>query len=355
MADKVRLGFIGVGGMGQTAHFQNFASIPDCEIVAIAEGRTKTAEMVASHYGVPRIYSDHRAMLAAEKDLDAVVAIMGYSLHPPVVTDVLNAGLHIMTEKPICLRIDNAKKLVALAEEKGLTYMVGYMKRSLPASVWAHDKVQEWKQSGAAGKMNYLRASMPPGDWTFGIQWQRGAGDPAPAYEGCAGEVPPEYMSPETGAKYNAFVNYFIHQVNLIRYLLGEDYEVMYADKAEALLIGKSESGVTVALEMKGRGLKRSWEEYYMVNFDNGKVDLSVPAPMAQQNGGDVRTYWGGDDTHAPTWERPVMPPVWSMLAQARHFVECIKEGKPTRSPASAAVKDLEVAEQYIKCLAEGK
>ena len=351
MSNKVRMGFVGSGGMGQTAHIANFATIPDCEMVALAEGRQKTAKLVASRFGIPRIYPDHRAMLAEEKDLDAVVAIMSYALHPPVVMDILNAGKHLMTEKPICLRLDNARKMAALAEQKGLTYMVGYMKRSLPASVAAMEKVREWRQSGAAGSMNYLRASMPPGDWTFGIQWLPGAGDPAPAYEGVAPEVPPESLSPEMGARYNAFVNYFIHQVNLIRFLLGEDYDVVYADRAQAILVGRSQSGVTIVLEMKGRGLRQSWEEYYMVSFDNGKIDLSVPAPMAQQNGGDLRIYWGGDDRNPPRWERPVMPPVWSMLAQAGHFVECVRDGKPTRSPASEAVKDLEVAEQYIRAL----
>jgi predicted dehydrogenase len=351
VADKVKLAFVGSGGMGQTAHIQNFATIADCEIVALAEGREKTAEVVSKRFNIPRVYPDHRAMLADGKDIDAVVAIMGYSLHPPVVTDILNAGKHLMTEKPICLRADNARKMAALAKEKSLIYMIGYMKRSLPASVAAVKQINEWKKSGVAGNMNYLRASMPPGSWTLGIQWLAGGGDPAPPYEGCAPEVPPEWMDEAAGKKYNAFVNYFIHQVNLIRYLLGEDYEVVYADKGEAVMIARSQSGVTVVLEMKGHGLKQSWEEDCMVSFDNGKVDLSVPAPMAQQNGGDLRIYWGGDDQNEPRWERPVMPPVWSMLAQARHFVECVKEGKPTWSPATDAVKDLEVAEQYVKCL----
>ena len=351
MSDKVRIGFVGSGGMGQTAHIQNFAAIPDCEIVALAEGRRQTAEVVSKRFNIPRTYPDHRAMLAEEKNLDAIVAIMGYAFHPPVVTDILNAGKHLMSEKPICLRLDNARKMAALAQGKGLIYMIGYMKRSLPASVAAVEKINEWKNSGAAGNMNYLRASMPPGDWTFGIQWLQGGDDAPPAYEGITCESPPEWMDEAAGKKYNAFVNYFIHQVNMIRYLLGEDYEVVYADKSEAVLVGRSQSGVTVVLEMKGRGLSQTWEEYYMVSFDNGKLDLSVPAPMAQQNGGELRIYWGGDENTLRRWETPVMPPVWSMLAQARHFVECVRDGKQSRSPASAAVKDLEVAEQYIKCL----
>lgn len=351
MSRKVKLGFVGCGSMGQTAHLANFATIPDCEIVALAEGRQKTAELVAQRYGIRKVYPHHRAMLESEPDLDAVVAIMWYSLHPSVVPDILNAGKHVMTEKPICLRADNARRMAELADSKGLIYMVGYMKRSLPASVAAAERIRQWKQTGAAGSMNYLRASMPPGDWTFGIQWGINAGDAPPAYEGEEPESPPEWMSKEIGRKYDAFVNYYIHQVNLIRYLLGEDYHVEYADASEAVMVGRSAGGVTVVLEMKGHGSHRSWEERYMVSFDNGLVDLAVPAPMAQQNGGEVRFYWGGDENNPPRWEQPVMEPVWSMLAQARHFVECVRDGKPTRSPASEAVKDLEVAEQYIRLL----
>lgn len=348
---KVRIGFVGAGGMGQTAHIQNFAAIPDCEIVALAEGRAETAKLVAERYRIPKVYSDHRAMLA-DAELDAVVAIMDYRLHPVVVPDILNAGLNVMTEKPICMRIENARKLAALAEKKGLIYMVGYMKRSLPASVESIAQIQAWKDSGAAGNMNYIRASMPPGDWVFGIQWGLNAGDPPPPYEDEVPEELPDSYPPTLADKYNAFINYYIHQVNMVRYLLGEDYKVIFADKQEALLVGESTGGITILLEMKGRGLRRSWEEYYLVSFDNGRVDLSLPAPMAQQNGGEVRIYWGGDAATGPRWEQPVMPPVWSMLAQARHFVECVRDGRPTRSPASEAVKDLEVADQYIRALA---
>lgn len=344
---RLRIGFVGAGAMGQTAHLQNFAVIPDCEIVALAEGRAQTAEMVARRYGIPRVYSDHREMLA-DAEVDAVVAIMHYGLHPSVVPDILSARKHLLTEKPICLRVENARKLASLAEENNVIYMVGNMKRSLPAAVEAERKISEWKASGAAGKMNYVRASMPPGDWVFGVQWGLNAGDAPPPYAGEAPEVAPEWMG-EFGDKYNAFVNYFIHQVNMIRYLIGEDYHVVFADRAEATLVAESDSGVTIVLEMKGRGLHRSWEEYYMVSFDNGRVDLSVPAPMAQQNGGDVRFYIASDGV--PRWETPVVDPVWSMLAQARHFVQCVREGRQTRNPASEAVKDLEVAEEYIRAL----
>lgn len=348
---KVRVGFVGAGNMGQTAHLQNFAVVPDCEVVALAEGRPETARLVAQRYGIPKVYPDHRSMLA-EAELDAVVAIMDYRLHPSVMPDILRAGLPLMTEKPICLRLENGRKLLELAEARGVMFMVGNMKRSLPASVEALSRIREWKASGEAGQMNYVRASMPPGDWVFGIQWGINAGDSPSAYADEQPEDLPEWLPEDLAQKYNAFVNYFIHQVNLIRYLLGEDYRINYVDPHEAVAVGESASGVPVLLEMKGHGLNMSWEETYMVSFENGKVDLSLPAPMAQQNGGDVCFYLGSAEGRGPAWERPVMPPVWSMLAQAQHFVECVRDGKPTRSPASEAVKDLVNAEEYIRALA---
>ena len=72
--DKVRIGFVGVGGMGQCAHLRNYATLPDCEVAAIAELRPELARKVAVRYGVPRVYPDHHAMLDAEA-LDAVVRL----------------------------------------------------------------------------------------------------------------------------------------------------------------------------------------------------------------------------------------------------------------------------------------
>src|SRR3954468_19821036 len=77
---KVRLAFVGVGAMGQCAHLRNYVINPDCEVVAIAEIRPKLAAAVARRYDVPRVYSTHKELLAAEK-IDGIVAIQQYSHH----------------------------------------------------------------------------------------------------------------------------------------------------------------------------------------------------------------------------------------------------------------------------------
>jgi len=350
VGDKVRIGFVGCGYMGQKAHLDNFVTIPECEVVALAEGRTKTAEMVAAKYRIPRVYPDHRAMLAAEK-LDAVVAIMYYGLHHAVVPDLLSAGVHVLTEKPICVRSDTARSMAELADAKGVIYYVGYMKRSTPAVQAAVRTIDEWKASGEFGKLRYLRASMPPGDWIYNMEAPIGAGDAPPAYEGQALEELPQWLDPDTQQTYNAFVNYYIHQVNLIRYLLGEDYKVTYVDPANATLSAVSDSGVPIVLEMQGYGLRNAWEEHYRAVFDEGKVEVDVPAPMARQRGGEVSIFRGKD---LQTVESPVVPSHWCFLEQARHFVRCVGAGETPRTSPWDAVKDLEVSEQHARLLSGG-
>ena len=351
MSDKVRIGFVGSGFMGQKAHLDNYVTIPECEIVALAEGRQATAELAAARYRIPKVYPDHHAMLAAE-DLDAVVAIMGYGLHASVVPDILAAGKHCLTEKPMCIGAEAGKRIAELAEAKGVIHYVGYMKRSAPATQAAVKTIGEWKASGQFGAMKYLRASMPPGDWLFSIEHPVSAGDAPPPYEGESWEGFPAWMDERTANDYNAFVNYYIHQVNLIRYLLGEDYHVEWVDPTSAVLTARSESGVPVILEMQGYGMRDDWEEHYRVVFDNGKVELEIPSPMARQRGGAVAIFRGGD---VQSYERPTVGPHWPFLEQARHFVRCVKGEDTPRVPVWDGVKDLEVAEEYAKCLAAAR
>ena len=61
--NKVRLGFVGAGYMGQLAHIANYATIGGCELVALAEGRAETAKAVAEKYGIQEVYVDHHSLL----------------------------------------------------------------------------------------------------------------------------------------------------------------------------------------------------------------------------------------------------------------------------------------------------
>ena len=69
MSDKkVKIGFVGVGGMGQCAHLRNYVTFTnDCQVTAIAEIKEKQGKLVAERYGVPKVYTDHNEMLDNEE------------------------------------------------------------------------------------------------------------------------------------------------------------------------------------------------------------------------------------------------------------------------------------------------
>ena len=80
MSDPVRIGFAGVGSMGQCAHLRNYATIEECEVVAISELRPKLRERVAAKYGVARTYESAAEMIEAES-LEGIVASQPFNHH----------------------------------------------------------------------------------------------------------------------------------------------------------------------------------------------------------------------------------------------------------------------------------
>ena len=97
---KIRIGFAGVGSMGQCAHLKNYVTVEGCEVVALAELRQDLGRAVARRYGVPKVYASLEAMLAAE-ELDGIVASQPFDRHGRLVPALLKAGVPVFTEKPL--------------------------------------------------------------------------------------------------------------------------------------------------------------------------------------------------------------------------------------------------------------
>src|SRR5919198_5386612 len=162
---KVRIGFVGCGFMGQLAHIRSYAALhEECELVALAEPRRRTAELVAARYGIGRVYRDHRELLESER-LDGVVAVQRYTHHAALLPELYPRVRHLFTEKPLARSAVEAERLAGLAGEAGCVHMLGYHRRSDPATVEAKRVVDSWKESGELGAMRYLRICYSDGDW----------------------------------------------------------------------------------------------------------------------------------------------------------------------------------------------
>jgi predicted dehydrogenase len=343
--DKVRIGLVGTGGMGQMAHLRNYVTIDDCEVVAMAEIRPETARLVAARYGIPRVYADHQAMLASEK-LDGVVASQPFHRHAILLPEIYGKVRHVFTEKPLAVAVETGERLVQMACDSGTVHMVGYHKRSDPAVIHAKGVIDQWKRTGEMGPMKYVRITMPAGDWiAAGFTGLLSAGDKA-------GPLPTEPqaadMDDQTHKQYVSFVNYYIHQVNMMRHLLGEPYKVTYAEKSGVLLAVQSDSGIAGAIEMTPYRTTVDWEETLLVAFEKGYVKVELPAPLASNRAGKVEIF---TDPGGATPQRctPSLPWVHAMRQQAMSFVKvCRGQGKPP-CEAAEAVEDLKVARDYIR------
>ena len=294
--DKVRLGFIGAGGMGQCAHLRNYVTIKDCEVVALAELRPKLAAAVGRRYDIPRVYTSDREMLKNER-LDAIVSIQPYQAHGQLLPQLLQSKLPILIEKPLARSIEAGDKI--LAAMAGSKLYLGYHKdRSDPATLFAKTQIESWKSSGDFGPLKYIRVTMPPGDWIAGgFAHLITTNEPYPKLDF---DPPPAGMDDAAAKAYDAFVNYYIHQVNLIRLLLGENYRVTYADPSGVLLAGESDSGVAVTLEMAPYRTTIDWQESALVAFEKGWIRLELPAPLAIDRPGRVTIFEDSGEGKTP-------------------------------------------------------
>jgi len=343
--DKVRIGFVGVGGMGQCAHLTNYVTVPDCEVVALAELRKGLGQRVAARYGVPRVYENHHELLENEQ-LDGIVAPQPYNRHGVLLPDLYKAGVPILTEKPLTCNIAVGERMLAALGASTARHFVGYHKRSDPATMYAKSEIERLTQSQELGKLHYVRILMPAGDWVAnGFVHLLASNESLPSLET---DPLPEDMDDATKHEYNAFVNYYIHQVNLMRHLLGEDYAVSYVDPSRVVMVVVSKSGVAGTIEMSPYRTTVDWQEEALVAFERGYVRLTLPAPLACNRPGHVAIYHDPGNGATPTQSEPQLPWIHAMRQQALNFVAAVRGKTTPLCEAAEALEDLRVARQYV-------
>ena len=124
MAEKLKMGVAGVGHFGKF-HAAKIAASPAADLVAVADSDGERARDVAALYGVSG-FADPRDMAGL---IDAVTIAVPTKVHFEVAQCFLDAGVHVLLEKPITDNLDDARRLVALAEEKNLVLQIGHLPR----------------------------------------------------------------------------------------------------------------------------------------------------------------------------------------------------------------------------------
>ncbi|WP_018132136.1 Gfo/Idh/MocA family protein [Effusibacillus pohliae] len=163
MADTLRIGLIGAGGIARQRHLPGCAALPETEIVAVFDAVEATARQAASDFHIPVVHTDYRQMLE-QNDIDAVIITTPNAYHAPIAIDAMQAGKHVLCEKPMAASLQEAKAMVRVQRETGCTLMIALNNRFRSDSQWIKQLVYEGELGDIYhAKTGWLRRAGIPG------------------------------------------------------------------------------------------------------------------------------------------------------------------------------------------------
>lgn len=145
----IKVALIGAGKMG-ISHLSILGAHPDVQIVGVADTSKLVTDVLHKYSGF-ETYADYTKMLEHVKP-DAVFVAAPTKFHASIVDDLLNRGIHVFVEKPFCLNVEQGKKLVKLAKEKGLVNQVGYHNKF----IGTFEEVKKILQGGYIGNIQHF-------------------------------------------------------------------------------------------------------------------------------------------------------------------------------------------------------
>ncbi|XID90772.1 Gfo/Idh/MocA family protein [Paenibacillaceae bacterium WGS1546] len=347
---QLRVGVIGCGKVAQIMHLPFLRELPQFELAAISDVSPQLLRSIGERYHVQHRYTDYRE-LVARSDLD-IVAVLTMD-HPEPVLAALEAGKHVLVEKPLCFDPADGRRMVETARRCGLHLMVGYMKRYDPgfehgaARIRALDDVRLLRIHDFAGNFRV-------GDDMYTLD--------------SANDAPPELLKQgqlrlESSLKaalgpgfedlaelYRAFLMLCSHDLAVLRELLGAPQGVLYSDAPFSnglITMLAYEGDRRCLLEMGMWAGYAWWDEQVTAYGRDGIVTIDFKNPyvqfvpttvteLASENGVPVKKE------ATPSYEE-------AFRREWLHFYDVIVNGAELRTPGDEGLADVELAVEIVK------
>ncbi len=349
MTRKLNIGMIGAGFIGQLAHLMNYIEIPRCRVLGVAEFRPELRRRVAARYEIPRTYATHHEMIA-DPDIDAVVVVTPRPYTGPVVLDCLQAGKHVISEKPMAGSAAQGQRLVDCAKAKNLCYAVGYMKRYDEGVQAAKQILDEVLQSGSLGTLLYARAHCYVGNSYCNAGGHVVTDEKAP-YSDAGWPIAPDWLPDELQKPFAVFLNTYSHNSNLLRYLFDKTPTIEYASlDAELGQIVVLNFGSFIAALETGRTTNRGWDEVTEVFFSDGRLSIRTPPALLKNVPATIEIYKAGSVQEVVS---PQINWTWAFRRQAEAFVDAALDGTPLSIGGEEALEEMRFVEQMWRTALE--
>lgn len=339
---KLNIGMIGAGFIGQLAHLMNFVEIPDCKVYALAEFKPELRQKVAARYDIPKTYASHTALLQ-DPNVDAVVVVTPRPLTGPIVLDCLNAGKHVLSEKPMVGCSVQGKRLLDAAKANKVKYAVGYMKRYDEGVEVAKNALQAVLQDGTLGSILSVHATCYMGNSYCNPYGHVVTKETVEATQ-TGWKIAPEWLLEEHHQNYGAYLNTYSHVTNLLRYLFETTPTVEFVNltdhPGQLVVLGFNDFLATL---QTGKMSHRGWSEEVRITFTDGEIVLQLPPALLRNIPATVEIYRAGKIQEQI---RPYINWSWAFKRQAEGFVSDILTQQPMRNSAEEAFEEILLTEQ---------
>lgn len=163
---KVRVGIIGTGGMAQ-GHIKRLLQNPDAEVAALCDIRPEAlASTLKGHPDLPADipqFADYKEMLE-KAELDAIHIDTPHTLHFEMIMNGLDAGKHVLCEKPMVCTVPHAHEVLKKVEETGKVFVLAYQRHYQPEFLYIRDAIA----AGKIGEVQFVQALQCQG-WLKGV------------------------------------------------------------------------------------------------------------------------------------------------------------------------------------------
>ena len=318
MAKKLRWGVLSTANIGVKSVIPALQASSNGEVVAISSRQEDRAQEVAQKLGISQAYGSYEALL--ESDIDAVYNPLPNSLHKEWTIRALQAGKHVLCEKPLGIDAKECEEMAAAAQESSVLLMEAFMYRFHPRFA----KLTELLAQGTIGELMLIRS-------TFSFKLNR--------------EDDIRFQADLGGG---ALYDVGCYCVNISRTLAGEEpvsvqAYASWANKGvDEVLVGamRFPNGVIAQIDC---GLALDRREFVEVVGSEGRLELQNAFTSKHEEALIIEKRQGQEDK---THRVPSADPYEEM---AEHFAACILEGKPLRYPVSEAAANIRTIEALLR------
>jgi predicted dehydrogenase len=335
-AERIAVAVIGAGFIADY-HINGLRAAGGADIAALVGRRPDATLARAQALGIARAETDYRRVLD-DGAIDAVVIATPDDTHERIAIDALNAGKHVLLQKPMALDSAQCRSILQADERAGQRLTVSFMHRYFPEVRW----LRELLQSGALGTVHAarIRNATPGADWN---DW---------------------FFSPGNVSG-GVVMQLGVHGIDLVQHLLGPietiAADMMTAPPERRLADGRTvrtalEDNVLAAYRLEG-GVRVSHEMSYteLAGCDRFRLEL-----YAEHGTVWLRTERGAAAIHAPAlagesgWTKPALPEEALGEAHHRHWLSIIRGATPPDDTPTAGLRSVRVAETIYAAARSG-